>query len=80
MDEDNKAKCYILAYMSNDLPQQHEDMRTARKMLVHLQKLYGEQSYTARFEVFRRFFRAKMHDGQSVNDHCLIMIKDIEEL
>ena len=21
-----------------------------------------------------------MYDGQSVNDHCLIMIKDIEEL
>ena len=21
-----------------------------------------------------------MHDGQSVNDHCLTMIKDIEEL
>ena len=31
-------------------------------------------------EVSRRFFRVKMHDGQSVNDHYLIMIKDIEEL
>ena len=29
MDEDNKMKCYILASISNDLQQQHEDMRTA---------------------------------------------------
>ena len=25
-------------------------------------------------------FKAKMHDGQSVQDHCLTMIKDLEEL
>ena len=49
-------------------------------MLTHLQELYGEQSRTAHFEVSRRLFRAKMHDGQSVYDHCLIMFKDIEEL
>ena len=42
IDEDNKVKYYILASMSNDLQQQHEDMRTTREMLVHLQELYGE--------------------------------------
>ena len=30
MDEDNKAKCYILVSMSNDLQRQHKDMRIAR--------------------------------------------------
>ena len=80
MDEDNKVKCYILASISNDLQQQHEDMRTVREMLVHLPELYDEQSHTARFKIFRRFFRVKMHDGQAVKDHCLTMIKDIEEL
>ena len=49
-------------------------------MLTHLQELYGKQSRTACFEVSRRFFRAKMYDRQSINDHCLTMIKDIEEL
>ena len=49
-------------------------------MLTYLQELYGEQSYTAHFEVFRRLFRAKMHDGYSVNDHYLTMFKDVEEL
>ena len=36
MNEDNKAKYYISASMSNDLRQQHENMRTAKKMLTHL--------------------------------------------
>ena len=49
-------------------------------MLVYLQELYDEQSRTARFEVSQRFFRAKMRDGQTVNDHYQTMIKDIEEL
>ena len=80
MDEDNKAKCYILASMSDDLQQQHEDMRTARKILVHLQELYGEQSHTTRFEIFKKLFIVKMRDGQAINDHCLTMIKDIEKL
>ena len=80
MDEDNKTKYYVLVSMSNNLQQQHEDIRTAREMLVYLQELYGEQSHTVRFEIFRRLFRAKMHDGQSINDHCLIMIKDTKEL
>ena len=26
------------------------------------------------------FLKAKMRDGQSVQDHCLTMIKDLEEL
>ena len=55
-------------------------MRTAKEMLTYLQELYGEQSRTAHFEISQRLFRAKIHDRQSVNDHCLTMIKDIEEL
>ena len=49
-------------------------------MLTHLQESYDEQSCTAHFEVSQRLFRLKICDGQSVNDHCLIIIKDIEEL
>ena len=66
--------------MSNDLQQHHEDMRTVREMLTHLQELYSEQSRIAHFEVSQRLFRMKMFDGQFVNDHCLTMIKGIEEL
>ena len=70
----------MLASMSNELQYQHEDMRTARQMLVHLQELYDEQSHTAHYEVSKRFFKVKMHNGQSVHDNCLTMIKDLEEL
>ena len=55
-------------------------MRTVREMLTHLQELYGEQSRTAHFEVSQKLFKMKMCDGQSINNHCLTMIKDIEEL
>ena len=49
-------------------------------MLTHLQELNGEQIHTACFEVSQRLFKVKICDGQSINDHCLTMIKDIEEL
>ena len=80
MDEDKKAKCYILVSVSNDLQLQHEDMRTAKEMLTYLWELYGEQSHIAHFEVSWGLFRVKMHEGQSIKDHCLTMIKDIDEL
>ena len=42
--------------------------------------MFGEQSRAAKYQVTKRLFKAKMRDGQSVQDHCLIMIKDLEEL
>ena len=42
MDENSRVKCYVLASMSNELQCQHEHMHTARAMITHLQKLYGE--------------------------------------
>ena len=54
MDEDSRVKCYVLAFMSNELQSQHEHIPTARAMITHLQELYGEQSHTACFEVFKR--------------------------
>ena len=78
MEDDNKVKCYMLASMSNELQSQHEDMPTAKSILIHLQELYGEQSQIACFEVSKRLFNNKMHEGQSMHDHCLTMIKDIE--
>ena len=49
-------------------------------MITQLQKLYGEQSWTVHFEVSKRLFNLKMHEGQSVSEHCMIVIKDIKEL
>ena len=42
--------------------------------------MFGEQSRTAKYQVTKWLFKAKMRDGQSVQDYCLMMIKDLEEL
>ena len=66
--------------MSDDLQRQHENILTTRQMLAYLQELFGEQSHVAKYQVCQRLFKAKIRDGQSVQDHCLTMIKDLEEL
>ena len=65
MDDDNKARYYMLGAMSDDLQCQHENILTTRQMLAHLQELFGEQNRTAKYQVCQRLFKAKMRDGQS---------------
>ena len=74
MDDDNKARYYMLDAMSDDLQCPHKNIMTTHQMLAHLQELFGEQSHAAKYQVCQRHFKAKMRDGQSVQDHCLIMI------
>ena len=62
----------MLASMTNELQSQHEDMQTAKMILTHLQELYSEQSQITCFEVSKRVFHTKMHEGQWVHDHWLI--------
>ena len=50
IDEDNKARYYMLGSMSDELQHQHEDIETARQMLAHLQ-MFGEQSRAAKYQV-----------------------------
>ena len=53
----------MLASMTNELQNQHEDMKTTKIILTHLQELYDEQSQTACFEVSKRVFNTKMCEG-----------------
>ena len=55
-------------------------MPTSRAMITHLQELYGEQSRTTRLKVSKRLFNLKIHEGQSVHEYCMTVIKDIEKL
>ena len=80
VDEDSRVKYYVLASMSNELQSQHEYMPTIRAIITHLQELYGEQSHIACFRVSKRFFNLKMHERQSIHEHYMIVIKNIEEL
>ncbi|KAH7690348.1 Retrotransposon Copia-like N-terminal protein [Dioscorea alata] len=63
LDDDLRVRSYMLASMSNDLQSSHEKMSDARSVLLHLQELYGEHSRTARYEISRELFRAKMSEG-----------------
>ncbi|XP_074351718.1 uncharacterized protein LOC141690861 [Apium graveolens] len=49
-------------------------------ILVHLQKLYDVERWTARYEISKEVFRSKMAEGASVNDHVLKIINLIEGL
>ena len=80
MDDDLRVKYYVLASISNELQSQYEHMPTVRTLITHLQELYSEQSQTVHFELSKQLFNMKMHEGQLVHDHCMTMIKDLEEL
>ena len=55
-------------------------MPTATAMITHLLELYGEKSHIVYFEVSKRLFNLKIYEGQSLHEHYMIVIKDIEEL
>ena len=63
----------MLASMSNELQRQHEDMEP-QSILLNLKELYGEHSRTARYEISKQLFRARMSEGSPVQVHVLKMI------
>ena len=79
-DDDMQARCIMWASMSTEIHRQHEKYNSAREILLHLQELFGEHSRTARYEISKRLFRAKMREGEEVGAHVNSMIRSIEEL
>ena len=73
------VKCIILASMINELQRQHDSMDT-HSILLNLKELYGEQSRTARYEISKQLFYARMAEGSSVQDHVLMVIDLITRL
>jgi hypothetical protein len=78
-DDSTLVQCIMLASMSNELQRQHEKM-DAKAILVHLKDLYGEQSRTARYEISKQLFQARMTNDISAEAHVLKLINLIEEL
>ena len=58
-------KCIILASMNNELQRQHDSMDT-QSILLNLKELYGEHSRTARYEISKQLFYARMIEGTSI--------------
>ena len=68
------------ASMGPELHRQHEKYTSANEILLHLQELFGEHSRTARYEIFKQLFRAKMKEGEDVRVYMNSMISATEEL
>ncbi|KAL3500312.1 hypothetical protein ACH5RR_039405 [Cinchona calisaya] len=73
-DDDNKAKYYMLASMSDELQRQHEKMTSGHAILLHLQELDGVQNQSIRYEISRDLFRCRITEGLAVDKHVLNMV------
>ena len=60
---DGMASCYILAYMSNILQHQHENMTTTYDMMMNLKEIFGEQNCAGRQVAMRALLNTKMAEG-----------------
>ena len=69
-----KARCYLLAGMSEVLAAKHEPMATASLMLESLQGMFGQPSERQRHEALISVMTAKMKDETSVREHVLMMM------
>ncbi|KAJ8478076.1 hypothetical protein OPV22_021803 [Ensete ventricosum] len=79
IDDSTLAKCYILVSMTLELQRQHESM-DADSILLHLRQLFEKHGITQRYEIYKKFFQARMTEGTSVENHVLKMIEWIEKL
>ncbi|CAA0822318.1 Unknown protein, partial [Striga hermonthica] len=77
---DEMARCYILAYMSNVLQQQHHTMPTAADMMLSLKELFVEQDRAARFEAMRKIMSSVMPERASMREHVLKMMEYLNEI
>ena len=72
-DDSVTVKYVMLASMSNELQRHHEGMDVP-SILLNLKELYGEQSWTARYEICKQLFHARMSEGMSMQTYVLKMI------
>ena len=66
--------------MSTEIHRQYEKYDSAKEILLHLHELFSEQSRTARSELSKRLFLAKIREGEDVEVHVNSMIRWMEEL
>ena len=74
------AKCYILAFISNVLQHQMQDVELASDIMLILKEMFGEQGHSAWQETIRQIYNTKMAKGSSVREHCSTMISNLNTL
>ncbi|KAB1216080.1 hypothetical protein CJ030_MR4G026974 [Morella rubra] len=79
-EDDELAKCYILASMTNMLQKQCENLVNAKDMITSLQEMFGEHSKSARQQIMKLLMTTKLVEGASVRDYVPNMMSYIYEL
>ncbi|XP_077251972.1 uncharacterized protein LOC143891234 [Tasmannia lanceolata] len=71
LEDDDMAKCYILASMTNVLQHQHQGLPTATDMMANIKEMFGEQNRTARFITMKSLVSTNMVEGTPVREQML---------
>ena len=56
------------------------DVELASDIMLSLKEMFGEQGRFARQETMRQIYNTKMAEGNSVREHCLTMISNLNTL
>ncbi|KAK8652358.1 hypothetical protein V6N13_061378 [Hibiscus sabdariffa] len=79
MDDMVDAGCLMLATMTHELRNQHEDM-VAYEMIQNLKEIYEWQARQERYETSKALFQCKMSEGAPMGAHVLKMTGYIQAL
>ena len=56
------------------------DVELALDIMLSLKEMFGKQGRFARQEIMRQIYNTKMAEGNSVREHCLTMISNLNTL
>ena len=76
----NKARCYMLAVMSDVLRMKCEKIEAAYEIMESLQAMFGQPSNHLRHDAFKTTMNTKMKVGTLVREHILKMINWLNEI
>ncbi|KAK4404306.1 hypothetical protein Sango_0799200 [Sesamum angolense] len=74
-----KVRSIILACMSNDVQKQYDRLDDVALILQHMKEVYAITDRHTRYVATKEFFRAKMTEGSSVQEHGIKMLSLVEK-
>ncbi|KAK4403199.1 hypothetical protein Sango_1060600 [Sesamum angolense] len=75
-----KVRSIILASMSNDVQKQYDRLDDVASILQRMKEVYAILDKHTRYVATKEFFRAKMIEGSSVQEHVVKMLSLVEKL
>ncbi|KAL0325295.1 UNVERIFIED_CONTAM: hypothetical protein Sradi_5098800 [Sesamum radiatum] len=73
-----KVRSIILAFMSNDVQKQYDRLDNVASILQRMKEVYAIPDRHTRYVPTKEFFRAKMTEGSSVQEHGVKMLSLVE--